>query len=378
MPPPTFDEDVSFMQSFAPLYVLHAPGGSRVAVSPTWQGRVMTSAFAPDASSLGFVNRVFLDARRTGTQFDNYGGEDRFWVGPEAGQHGLYFPPKALFSLETWQVPHALQEGTWSVDLSGDRTIALSRTMTLTTHSGVDFHLAVTREVNVLSAGEVEERVGAAPPETSRWVAFETVNRIRNAGPRAWTRAGGLPSIWILGQYPASADSFVIVPFEPGPESTLVNDRYFGPVPADRLLVRPKDGYLAFKTDGKHRSKIGVGPRRAKPTAAGYSRDAGLLTLVRFTLPTAGDYVNSMWELQSDPYDGDALHSYNDGPVGPGRQPLGSFYEIETSSPGAELAPGQSIEHRHATLHISDAPPALDLVAERALGIRLSSLALPG
>lgn len=62
-------------------------------------------------------------------------------------------------------------------------------------------------------------------------------------------------------------------------------------------------------------------------------------------------YVNSMWEIQKEPFAGDTVNSYNDGPPSPGAKPLGPFYEIETSSAAAALQPGKSIEHIHRTFH---------------------------
>ena len=51
-----------------------------------------------------------------------------------------------------------------------------------------------------------------------------------------------------------------------------------------------------------------------------YAYDAAgkVLTLVQYTLPEgAADYVSSMWELQKEPYAGDVVNSYNDGPPAP-------------------------------------------------------------
>jgi hypothetical protein len=376
----TFEEDVAFMRSHGPVEVLSArgPGAGQIAVSARWQGRVMTSAVEPGGPSLGFVNRAFIAAGRTGTAFDNYGGEDRFWLGPEAGQHGLFFAPHAPFELDTWQVPRALQEDAWATAHASATSITFTRAMRLTNRLGTEFHVAVEREVKLLGASDVSARFGVDPPSAARWVAFETVNRATNVGPTAWTRSGGLVSVWILGQFPASADSVVVVPFvppDPSDRSAIVRDGYFGEVPPDRLIVRPRDGHLLFKADGEHRSKIGVGPARARPVLGSYGREAGLLTLVHYDKPAdRRDYVNSMWELQRDPYDGDVVHSYNDGPAGADRPALGSFYEIETSSPAADLAPGQSITHAHATLHLAAATAALETVALRALGTSLASL----
>ena len=77
-----FDAEVRFLERFTPVVVLRGEGAARVAVAPALEGRVMTSAVAPDAAPLGWVNHPFHESRKLGTQFDNYGGEDRFWLGP--------------------------------------------------------------------------------------------------------------------------------------------------------------------------------------------------------------------------------------------------------------------------------------------------------
>ncbi|NIY45616.1 MAG: hypothetical protein GWN22_18560, partial [Gemmatimonadetes bacterium] len=87
-------------------------------------------------------------------------------------------------------------------------------------------------------------------------------------------------------------------------------------------------------------------PYRATPVCGSYDAAARLLTIVQYNQPAgATDYVNSMWELQDEPFGGDVVNSYNDGPPEPGAEPLGPFYELETSSPAAALAPGESITH---------------------------------
>ena len=100
-----------------------------------------------------------------------------------------------------------------------------------------------------------------------------------------------------------------------------------------------------------------------------------MLTLVTYTLPDgARDYVNSLWEHQREPYRGDAINSYNDGPPTPGGQALGPFYELESSSPALALAPGESAEHVHRTLHFVGAPAALDAVARASLGVGIAAI----
>ena len=386
---PTFAEDVAFLQRHAPVRLLVAPSGARVAVSAPYQGRVMTSAVAADGASLGWINRAFIAAGKTGTAFDNYGGEDRFWLGPEGGQYGLYFPAGKPFVFSEWRTPTALQEGAWEVKEAADDQVVFVRPMALTNYAGTRFSLEVERRVRLLPDSEVAARLGidlaAAKARGAKWVAFETVNRITNRGPEPWTRDRGLLSIWILAMYAPSPDAHVLIPFETagtgpiapgGPGGPIVNDAYFGKVPADRLAVRDKAGHLVFKCDGQLRSKIGLGPARAREVLGSYSASTRLLTLVHYDKPKgARDYVNSMWETQKEPYAGDVVNSYNDGPPGPGLPSLGGFYELETSSPAATLRPGESVVHTHRTFHFVGDRPGLDPLATRVLGVTASRIA---
>ena len=84
--------------------------------------------------------------------------------------------------------------------------------------------------------------------------------------------------------------------------------------------------------------------------------------------------MNSMWELQDEPFGGDVVNSYNDGPPEAGEKPLGPFYELETSSPAASLAPGASITHIHRTFHFQGEEADLDRIAIRVLGVSLAEI----
>ena len=377
---PTFADDLAFLGKYGAVHVLSSPGGGRVALSAKYQGRVMTSAVDPEGQSFGWIHRDFIAAGKTGTPFDNYGGEDRFWLGPEGGQFGLYFPPGKPFTFDFWQVPAALQEGAWDMDgMDGMEGMdgatptraVFRKTMSVTNASSTVFTLAIERTVSLIEAPAADG---------VRGVAFETVNKITNTGKVAWTRDTGLPSMWILAMFAPSPDARVIVPFETGPEARatpVVNDAYFGKVAADRLVVREDKGFLVFTCDGKQRGKIGVGPARAKPVLGSYSAQAKLLTVVQYDKPKAVSppYVNSMWEQQKLPYSGDVVNSYNDGSPVPGKAALGGFYEIETSSPGAELAPGESLVHAHRTFHLVGEAASLEPLARRMLGVSLADVA---
>jgi hypothetical protein len=369
------DDDLAFLRAHGPVDVLDSPGGGAVVVSGHWQGRVMTSAVEPHGKSLGFVHRAFLEAGKTGTPFDNSGGEDRFWLGPEGGQFGLYFPPGAPFSIDSWQTPHAMQEGEWPVAARDAAHVTYRRSMRVENWSRAAFDVAVERTIRVLTAGEVRGRFGAQPPAGTRWVAFESDNSITNAGAAPWRRETGLLSVWILGMYAPATDARIVVPFDPAAGGPVVNDAYFGKVPPERLRVHEREGWLAFVADGGQRGKIGLSPARARPVLGSYTPSLGLLTLVTYSGPERGaGYVNSAWAQQVDPYGGDVVNAYNDGPLGPGKPSLGGFYEIESSSPAAALAPGQAMRHVHTTWHVMGDVGALEGLARKVLGVGLEDV----
>ncbi|MGO8996203.1 MAG: DUF6786 family protein [Polyangiaceae bacterium] len=371
----TFEDDVAFLAKHGDVDVLSNRSGGRIALSATYQGRVMTSAVAPGARSLGFVHRAFIEAGKTGTKFDNYGGEDRFWLGPEGGQFGLYFPPGKPFTFAEWQTPHDMQEGAWEVVRKTETERAYTRRMQVTSWSGTKLVVDVARSVRLLDASEVSGQIGGSIEPGVSWVAFESANQITNAGDAPWTEASGLPSIWILGMFAPAKDAHIVIPFEPAAQGPIVNDRYFGKVPGDRLAVHEREGYLVLKADGDYRSKIGVGPARARQVAGSYSASESLLTIVQYDQdPRGKKYVNSMWEKQKDPYGGDVVNAYNDGPTEPGKPSLGGFFELETSSPAAALARGESLVHTHRTFHFVGDKAALDTIAKRVLGVSLAQL----
>jgi hypothetical protein len=207
-------------------------------------------------------------------------------------------------------------------------------------------------------------------------VAFQSVNSITNTGKVPWKKETGLLSIWILGMFNPSPATTVVIPFRQGAVEELgpvVNDTYFGKVPPERLVV--KDDALFFKCDGEYRSKIGLSPLRCKPFAGSYDAANKVLTLVLYSFnPDAFDYVNSMWEVQKEPYQGDVVNSYNDGPPAPGAKPMGPFYELETSSAAAALQPGENLQHVHRTIHFQDSEKELNKIALAALGVGIEEI----
>ena len=371
----SFGDDVTFMRQQADTIVLGDDvGGARIAIVPDWQGRVMTSSASGDQGvSYGWLNYKLIErgvvpeAEREGLERHIYifGGEDRFWIGPEGGQFSWYFAPDSTFDFDNWKVPGFINTQAWQVTGQDSNRVLLQHRQQLQNWSGTPFDLDIEREIVLLNQTDLEQALGLALATDVKAVAYESRNCIANAGNNAWTRETGQPSIWILGMFKPGAN--VVIPYlqtENGEKLSgpIVKDDYFGKVSARRLKVDEAAGVLYFSGDGTYRSKIGVSPERSLALAGSWDADRGVLTVVQYNEPPADSrYVNSSWELQDEPFKGDAINSYNDGPVDGGI--LGPFYELETSSPALALAPGEQYQHIHRTVHLEGPRASLDAIA---------------
>jgi hypothetical protein len=373
-----FGDDVAFLKQHTDLVVLSdKPGLAKVAVSAKFEGRVMTSTAGGDPGlSFGWINRELIGSGKLLQHMNAFGGEDRFWLGPEGGQFSIFFAKGAKFELADWFTPAPIDTLPFKLVSQSPTRAKYAAQFGLTNYSGTQFKVAVNREVRLLDTAAAWKKLDVMPAEGVRLVGFETENEIRNAGKNAWQKDTGLLSIWILGMYNPSPSATIVVPIRSGPESELgvkVTSDYFGTVPPDRLVV--KDNVIFFKADGKYRSKIGINPKRSKAVLGSYDADNKVLTVVQFSQPAGvTDYVNSLWKLQDKPYGGDAANCYNDGPPAPGAKPLGPFYELESSSPAAALAPGKKLSHLHRTIHLSGPESALDPVAQANLGVSIAEI----
>jgi len=373
-----FKDDVAFLKAHTRSVILTGQDGlAQVAVNPDLQGRIMTSTTGgPNGFSFGWINREFIASGQNNLHMNAFGGEDRFWLGPEGGQFSIFFKKDDPFDLEHWFTPPPINEGAYDIVAQDTDRIHLRRAMHLVNYSGTGFDLDLNRIVRLLGEDEVRA-LGLSLPEDLKMVAFASENAITNTGTESWTKETGLLSVWILGMFNPSPETTIVIPFRPGPAEELgpaVNDTYFGKVPADRLIV--KDGLLFFRGDGRYRSKIGISPRRVKPFAGSYDAAKKVLTIVHLTVPEgATDYVSSMWEIQENPFGGDVVNSYNDGPPAAGAKPLGPFYELESSSPAAALNPGETLTHVHSTIHFQGGDvAALDEIARKIFGVSIEEI----
>jgi hypothetical protein len=379
MPASSYAEDTAFLGRGTSLIELSAGPAAKVAVAPGYQGRVMTSTLAgPKGQSFGWLNTRFIASGAQDVHFNNYGGEDRFWLGPESGQFGLFHAKGEPFDMPHWKTPPGFNTGPFEVVRVTKDSVALRRDMEVVNYAGTVFRCAVKRAISMLSKTAAGKLLGTSLPAAVKLVAFESRNTLTNLGPAAWTQAGGLVSIWILGQFKPLPHGKVIVPFKAGPDSLLgpkATTTYFGTLPAARC--RLGEDHLLLTCDGQYRSKIGIAPARAKNVLGSFDPGGGVLTIVQFSLPRGAGklpYVNSLWQMQEKPFGGDAVNSYNDGEASPGAGQLGPFYELETSSPAAQLSKGKAITHCHRTFHCTGPGKALAAVAQKVLGVDIRTI----
>jgi len=370
----TFGYDADFLSKHQETVILKNDQ-AMLAICPAYQGRVMTSTSGGKKGlSYGWINYKLIESRDILRHINPVGGEDRFWLGPEGGQFSIFFKKGDQFTLEDWQTPAVIDTETYNMVSASETSVSFEKEFQIENYSGTSITVKVDRSISLLSDSQLQEMLNTKFAGKLNTVAYQSSNTITNSGDAAWTKESGALSIWILGMFNPSPSMTILIPFKEGSENELgqkVNDTYFGKVPGDRLIVG--DDILYFKGDGLYRSKIGLNPKRALPLMGSYDEDANVLTIVHYSKPEgATDYVNSMWELQDDPFAGDAANSYNDGPVD--GKAMGPFYELESSSPAAFLNPGESTTHVHTTVHIQGEETELDAIVQQLFHVDINTI----
>jgi hypothetical protein len=350
-------------------------GSSAITVVPAWQARVMTSTAEGDSGySFGWINRELISSGKLLQHINPFGGEERLWIGPEGGQYSIFFGKGKSFVYENWQTPFFLDTMPFQLMSSNDSSALFATDIMTENYSGTQFKLRIEREVTLLKENDISKLI-SVDVKSLKYVGYRSDNKLINQGDKSWKKATGLLSIWMLGMFNPSPAIVITIPVNQGDEKVMgpkVNDTYFGKISGDRLKVT--GDHIFFKADGKSRGKIGIPPLRATGVMGSYDSDNKILTLLICKMPEGKkDYVNSAWQIQENPFSGDALNSYNDGPLADGSQ-MGPFYELETSSPAADLKPGESLSHIQFTLHFTGDPGELDRVSRKVLGVSIEEI----
>jgi hypothetical protein len=366
-----YENDKRFLSKHFQLVELQCDN-KRLLLSPDLQGRVLTSSSdGEDGYSFGWLNYDLIASEQCLPHCNNFGGEDRYWLGPEGGQYSVFFQGGSDFGFDDWQAPSLIDTDKWELTFVDAKKASFTKSAVLKNWSEKELSFRLDRTVNLLENSTVENDLGIVIRKEVDSVVFTSENQLTNTGDFEWDKSTGMLSIWILGQFIPSKKNTVIIPYKKSDQAEM-NDRYFGKIDADRLKVT--DSTILFKGDGEKRGKIGIPPEMTIPFAGAYDAENGTLTIVHFNFEKKNDvYVNSMWEYQEEPFKGDVINSYNDGPLEDGSI-MGPFYEIETSSPAAHLKAGESITHNHTTMHFKGSFESLNEIAKKVLGVDLNNI----
>lgn len=372
-PKGSYGYDARFLKSHTNHTIELHHEDARVLLCAEFQGRVFTSSANGDqGTSFGWLNYDLLASGEKKKQFNPVGGEERFWLGPEGGQYSIYFKKDDAFEYTHWQVPALIDTLPYRITGKDATSATFSAEATVTNYSGYTFFIDIIRKIKLLDKNSIGKKLGLPIDSGIKPVAYESCNQIKNTGKNSWSKNSGLLSIWLAGMFAPSEDAKVIIPFSPQKNAKhFIAGDYFGKLDASRLLI--KDSVLFFRCDGKLRSKIGLSPEVAKPFVCSYDFKKNILTIVIPEVHKNGLYVNSKWELQKEPYKGDVINSYNDGPLTDGSQ-MGPFFEIESSSPALELKPGVALEYHQTTMHLEGSYASMKNLVSQLINVDLDEV----
>jgi hypothetical protein len=369
----TFGYDLDFLKQKDSVIVLNSKDGSgEVIVSPKYQAKVFTStADGANGKSFGWINYKTFAATSLDAHMNAYGGEDRLWLGPEGGKFALFFRPNTKMVFDYWHTPAAFDFEGWKLTASSDKKASLSKSTRVLNYQGIIFTLAVVRDIEILEPADMKKMLGINFDDKVKPVAFSTTNTLINTSPFAWDKNSGAPCLWNLDMFSPSPKTVIVVPYNQNDTGKVATTDYFGQIPPDR--VKYNNGILLFKADGKSRGKLGMPPNRAKTMAGSYDAQNNVLTIALFDMNPKATYLNQEWRTDKDPFVGDAVNAYNDGPLANGSQ-MGPFYEIESVSQAAFLKPNEGLSHKHSVFHFTGDKAELNQIALKTLGISLQDI----
>jgi hypothetical protein len=371
----TFAYDLHFLKQHDSVLVLkNDNGNAQIIVSPKYQAKVFTSTTDGESGkSMGWINYKVFDQKEADPHMNAFGGEDRLWLGPEGSKYSLFFKPGTEMSFENWHTPAAIDKESWHVkgDSCTPKSIYMVKTTQMQNYAGTVFDIKLDRVVLLQEDTAINNLLGIRLDSTVKAVGYTTFNTITNVGKQEWNKETGAPCMWNLDMFNPSTSITIVIPYELNTTGEIATTDYFGKIPPARIKFI--NGTLYFKADGKQRGKLGLPPNRVKSYAGSYDADNGILTIITYDFNPNATYLNQEWRIDKDPFKGDAVNAYNDGPLADGSQ-MGPFYEIESVSPAAFLKSGEKLTHKHSVFHFTGDKSSLNVIALKTLGVGLKDI----
>src|SRR5690554_6752805 len=157
----TFGYDLNYLSDKDSLIVLTSDDEqSQIILSAKYQAKVFTStANGPEGNSHGFVNYDFFDAGVVDEHMNGFGGENRFWLGPEGGPYSIFFEKDAEQIYDNWHTPKAIDIEEWEVKSATDKEATFTKDMVLSTYKGSQLDLSVERTISLSSNDEIAKKL---------------------------------------------------------------------------------------------------------------------------------------------------------------------------------------------------------------------------
>ena len=129
----SYADDVSFMEEYIKVIQLtDASNNAKVAISAALQGRIMTSSANGDKGrSYGWINKELFKSKDTLEHINVFGGEERFWLGPEGGQYSIFFKKGTEFTLEDWYTPKLIDLEPFDIKNQTSNKVIFTKTASL-------------------------------------------------------------------------------------------------------------------------------------------------------------------------------------------------------------------------------------------------------
>lgn len=363
----TYNQEISALKQYCELVELYDEN-AKIAISPSLQGRVLTSCTSGDLPGFGWINHELIKSGKQQPHINAYGGEDRFWIGPEAGQFAIFFKPGDALDFNNWQTPACIDSEPFHIVNQTDNSVNLVKNCKLKNYQGTDFLIEINRNISIFSRTVVQEMLPNIDLSKVASVAYKSENKLVNKALDTWRKETGLLNIWILGKFKPSKKCWAIIPNNP---NAYINQNYFEADFSNRL-IKTTD-FALMLVDGHQKAKIGIAPQHDKNVLGSFDFENNVLTIVAYKTDKNQVFLNSEWNIQEHPYAGDVLNVYNDGP-NPDGSILGPYYELETSSSSKELKSGEAISHSHSTYHFTGSFDALNAIAKTLLFVDLNTI----
>jgi len=378
--PNNFGEDLAFIKRFFSTQVLSNSDGATLFCVAELQGRTMTtSTNGEQGNSLGYINYAAVERGLVDPQINLVGGEDRIWISPEGGQYSVFFEPGSeKMDFASWRTPPCIDSEAFELIDTQSDSLTYQKMSSVTNMSGFTFDFCLERKVTLLNREKVVADLEIDVPESVGLVGYVADNKITNTSDTPWVQETGLIGLWAICMNPPAPNAVLMVPFKKGDEKDLgqiVTADYFGKLSGDRLKVDEDLGLVFLRGDGDFRSKLGISVARACSRLGSWTPETGILAVVDFNLPESAPagYTNNLWVHQDNPFEGDVINAYNDGPNDSGGK-LGGFFELETISPALPLKKDESYTHTTRIVRFEGARDQLDQMAQTLFGANLTQI----